>query len=134
MSSLKKGGNCIERIEEAIDYVSNRLSVEDSPIRHPTSMDTVNGNLVSQDQLNSSTSNQPVQRHAPDPDLKLNNASERSETQLPSNLITHCVSTLLMIQVLFPLFMYLFIFYIQIFLNIITFAWSFSPRTIFYTP
>lgn len=98
MSSLKKGGNCIERIEEAIDYVSNRLSVEDSPIRHPTSMDTVNGSLVSQDQLNSSTSNQPVQRHAPDPDLKLNNASERSETQLPSNLITHCVSTLLMIQ------------------------------------
>ncbi|PIN18023.1 Retinoblastoma pathway protein LIN-9/chromatin-associated protein Aly [Handroanthus impetiginosus] len=66
MSSLKSREDIIEKIEEAIDYVNDRLPSDDSAM--------------------------PV---APDPKSK--NASD-IETQIPSELITKCIATLLMIQ------------------------------------
>ncbi|KAA8527473.1 hypothetical protein F0562_034812 [Nyssa sinensis] len=96
MSSLKGGGNATERIEEAIDYVSNNLPLDDScmlALRSSRPVDPVNGSSASQDQLTSCTLNS---LHAPDPKLK--NVSDRNEAQIPTELISHCVATLLMIQ------------------------------------
>ncbi|KAK9289126.1 hypothetical protein L1049_017599 [Liquidambar formosana] len=97
MSSLKEGGNSVASIEEAIDYVNNRLSVDESgmPAVRCTPADSVHGGLASQDQVTSCTSNPLVASHAPDPKL---NASDQNEAQIPSELISHCVATLLMIQ------------------------------------
>ncbi|KAL2459632.1 Protein ALWAYS EARLY 3 [Forsythia ovata] len=62
-----KGGENIKKIEEAIDYVNSRISLD--------------GSCMSV---------------APDP--KLTDASDKNEAQIPSELITKCVATLLMIQ------------------------------------
>lgn len=98
MSSFKEGGNSVASIEEAIDYVNNRLSVDESgmPAVRCTPADSVHGGLASQDQVTSCKSNPLVASHAPDPKL---NASDQNEAQIPSELISHCVATLLMIQV-----------------------------------
>ncbi|XP_059668464.1 protein ALWAYS EARLY 3 isoform X2 [Cornus florida] len=94
MSSLKGGGNTIERIEEAIDYVSIRLPLDDScMLAMRTSTPADHGNLASQDKLTSCTLNS---LHSPDPKLKT--ASDETDAQIPSELISHCVATLLMIQ------------------------------------
>ncbi|KAK3038981.1 hypothetical protein RJ639_027466 [Escallonia herrerae] len=86
-AAMQGGGNTIEKIEESIDYVNDRLPLDDSH-----SADLVNGNLASQEQLTSRTLNS-VQ--SPDPKK---DASDKTETPIPSDLITHCVATLLMIQ------------------------------------
>ncbi|THG21758.1 hypothetical protein TEA_028417 [Camellia sinensis var. sinensis] len=96
MSSLKGGRNTVERIEEAIDYVSNQLSLDDPcmmPMRPSTPADPIHGGLASQDQLTSCTLSS---LHAPE--LKLKTEADRNEAQIPSELISHCVSTLFMIQ------------------------------------
>ncbi|KAL3519017.1 hypothetical protein ACH5RR_021606 [Cinchona calisaya] len=67
MSSLKGRENTFEKIEEAIDYVNEKLPLDDSSV--------------------------PA---APDPNLK--SARDRNDAQIPSELITQCVATLLMIQ------------------------------------
>ncbi|XP_042050498.1 protein ALWAYS EARLY 3-like isoform X2 [Salvia splendens] len=69
ISSLKNMEDTMEKIEEAIDYVNDRLPSDDSCI--------------------------PVLLQRTDP--KSTNASD-IETQIPSELITKCVATLLMIQ------------------------------------
>ncbi|GFP81940.1 protein always early 3 [Phtheirospermum japonicum] len=66
ITSLKRRGETIEKIEEAIDYVNDQLPSDNS---------------------------YPYSR----PDPKLTNASD-DDTQIPSELITKCVATLLMIQ------------------------------------
>lgn len=108
MLSLKEEANNVERIEDAIDFVNNRLLVDDSgtsAMRSATS-DPFHGSLASQDQFTSCTSNPLSGSQAPD--LKLNITSNDNEAQIPAELITHCVATLLMIQVNFldklPLF------------------------------
>ncbi|XP_057485696.1 protein ALWAYS EARLY 3-like isoform X1 [Actinidia eriantha] len=96
LSSLKGGGNTIvDRIEEAIDYVSNRLSLDDycTVATRPTPTDSIHGSLASQDLLTSCTLS-PF--HAPE--LKLNGTEDKNEAQIPLELIGHCVATLLMIQ------------------------------------
>ncbi|KAL2506685.1 Protein ALWAYS EARLY 3 [Abeliophyllum distichum] len=67
ISSLKGREDSMEKIEEAIDYVNDRLPLDDSC--KPGA-----------------------------PDRKVMNASEKNEAQIPSELITQCVATLLMIQ------------------------------------
>lgn len=102
MSSLKEEGSNVERIEDAIDFVNNRLLVDDSgmsTIRSAAAPDTLHGSLASQDQFTSCTSNPSSGGQAPD--LKLNITSDENEGQIPAELITHCVATLLMIQVNF---------------------------------
>ncbi|RVW55741.1 Protein always early 3 [Vitis vinifera] len=102
MSSLKEEGNNVERIEDAIDFVNNRLLVDDSgmsTMRSSAVPDPLHGSLASQDQFTSCTSNPLSGSQAPD--LKLNISSDDNEAQIPAELITHCVATLLMIQVNF---------------------------------
>ncbi|KAM7488190.1 hypothetical protein LguiB_025674 [Lonicera macranthoides] len=88
MKSLKGGGNSFEKIEEAIDYVNDRLPLDDActaPMRPSTNPDPDHGSL---------TSRTLVSMQAPE----LKNASDRNEVPIPSELISHCVATLLMIQ------------------------------------
>ncbi|MCE0481941.1 hypothetical protein HAX54_040154 [Datura stramonium] len=67
MLSFTGRDNTTEKIEEAIDYVNDRIPLDDSCMPTP-------------------------------PDLKSKNMSDRNEAEIPSELITKCVATLLMIQ------------------------------------
>ncbi|KAH8499736.1 hypothetical protein H0E87_015104, partial [Populus deltoides] len=99
MSSLKNEGSSIENIEDAIDFVNNKLLADDSSvpaIRSPVPASSVQDSLASQDQLSSCVANPGAINHAPD--AKWNNLSNENEVQIPSELISHCVATLLMIQ------------------------------------
>ena len=103
MSSLKGKGSSSEEIEETIDYVSSRLPLDDScmlAVRSSNPPVTVNGNLASPDQLTACPLNTLYS-----PDQKLKNGSDKNEAQIPSELISHCVATLLMIQVSFDVFL-----------------------------
>ncbi|KAF2310984.1 hypothetical protein GH714_018913 [Hevea brasiliensis] len=99
MSSLKKGVSSFESIEEAIDFVNNQLSVDDlsTPgMQTSTTANLVHGSLASQDQSGSCAANVGANSHAPD--THLDHISDQNEAQIPSELITQCVATLLMIQ------------------------------------
>ncbi|KAM3337589.1 protein ALWAYS EARLY 3 isoform X1 [Capsicum galapagoense] len=67
MSSFNGGENTTDKIEAAIDYVNDRIPLDDSCMTSP-------------------------------PDPKSKNASDKNEAEIPSELITNCISTLLMIQ------------------------------------
>ena len=101
MSSLKEGGHPIQNIEEAVDYVSNRLSVDDS--RLSVQAIHANGSLARQNQPSSGTSKLLASDQTLD--SRSNGASVECETQIPVELITNCVTTLLMIQVSFEMFL-----------------------------
>ena len=93
---MKGGGNTIDRIEEAIDYVSNRLSLDDdcTVATRPTPAEPIHDSLASQDLLTSCTLS-PFHAH----EIKLKGTEYKNEAQIPLELISHCVATLLMIQV-----------------------------------
>ncbi|XP_038890846.1 protein ALWAYS EARLY 3 isoform X5 [Benincasa hispida] len=96
--ALKKGESNMENIEEAIDFVSNRLSGDDFalPSVRSTAADTSTAALSSQNNLNACTSNPSSANYVVGP--KSNGSSEKTEVEIPSELIAHCVATLLMIQ------------------------------------
>ncbi|KAH9683369.1 protein ALWAYS EARLY 3 [Citrus sinensis] len=100
LSSLEKEGNGIERIEEAMDYVNNKLAGNDSgtpSIRSSTSADLVRSSRNSQDQqLETRTTN--LLANSPAPDSTLNNSSDENFAHIPLELIAHCVAALFMIQ------------------------------------
>ncbi|KAH9765727.1 protein ALWAYS EARLY 3 [Citrus sinensis] len=100
LSSLEKEGNGIERIEEAMDYVNNKLAGNDSgmpSIRSSTSADLVHSSRNSQDQqLETHTTNLLANSRAPD--STLNNSSDENSAHIPLELIAHCVAALFMIQ------------------------------------
>ncbi|XP_010243547.1 PREDICTED: protein ALWAYS EARLY 3-like isoform X2 [Nelumbo nucifera] len=93
MSSLKEGEDAFARIGEALDAASNRYFGTDSVAS--TVRDPVNGSLACEDQSNSSTL-EPTTR-VPVSGQK-SNTTDPSEAQIPLELISSCVSTLLMIQ------------------------------------
>ncbi|XP_038720763.1 protein ALWAYS EARLY 3 isoform X2 [Tripterygium wilfordii] len=98
VSSLRKEGISIERMEEAIDFVNNRLTVDDlsmQAMRSSAPAVPLSVNRASQDQLTATTSNPVASVHALDTKL---NMSDQNEAQIPSELIANCVATLLMIQ------------------------------------
>lgn len=100
MSSLRKGGKSIERIEDAIDFVNNQLSVDDLSVPAPRSsipIDSAHSTVTFHDHLTAFVSNPLATGHAPD--TKLQNSSDQDDLRIPSDLIVHCVATLLMIQV-----------------------------------
>ncbi|KAG8636582.1 hypothetical protein MANES_15G014400v8 [Manihot esculenta] len=100
LSSLKKGGSGFESIEEAIDFVNNQLSVDDlstASMQTSTTANLAHSSLASQDQPSSCATNVGTNNHAPGTHLDL--ISDQNEAQIPSELITQCVATLLMIQV-----------------------------------
>ncbi|CAK7333147.1 unnamed protein product, partial [Dovyalis caffra] len=99
MSSLKKEESSIESIEDAIDFVNNKLSADDlsvPAIRSSIPASSVQGTLASQDHLSSCVPNPGAINHASD--AKLKNLSNQIEVKIPSELISQCVATLLMIQ------------------------------------
>ncbi|KAH7867084.1 hypothetical protein Vadar_028683 [Vaccinium darrowii] len=85
ITSSKVGGSIFERIEDAIDYVSNRLSFDDScllAMRH-TAADAFRGSSSSHDLLTSCCPSNSL--HSTGPYLK--NVLDRNEAQFPSELI-----------------------------------------------
>ncbi|EXB74814.1 hypothetical protein L484_023558 [Morus notabilis] len=96
ISSLEKMGKNLERVEEAIDFVNNRLLEEDfsmPAVRNSTHKDSV---VTPSEQLPASAST--VSATSPTPDPKLNSISNQNEPNIPSELIARCVAALLMIQ------------------------------------
>ncbi|KAJ4967952.1 hypothetical protein NE237_014653 [Protea cynaroides] len=99
MSSLKGGDDAFARIEEALDSAKNMHFRVDSDIlstKSFTSLDPVNGSLVGSQGLSTSCMSEPTVVHPSGP--KLNGSSELNEANIPSELISSCIATLLMIQ------------------------------------
>lgn len=98
MSSFSKTQSKVEGIEEAINFINNRLSVDDhaAPSSQFMPTDSVHATLVSQDQMIASKSNPLPSSHLQDPEL--NSSSDQNEVKIPSELISQCLATLLMIQ------------------------------------
>ncbi|KAE8726364.1 Always early, putative isoform 3 [Hibiscus syriacus] len=91
MSSLRKGGKSIEVIEEAIDFVNNQLSLDEFSVPAPRSAAPTD--LIRRhDHLSYPSATGHI------PEMKLQSLSDQDELIIPSDLISHCVATLLMIQ------------------------------------
>lgn len=91
ISDFRKTESKVERIEDAINFVNNRLSATNF-----LPMDSIT--LASQDQLTAgSILNRLARCHVQD--AELNSSSDQNEMKIPSELISHCLATLLMIQV-----------------------------------
>lgn len=97
MSVFRKTESKVERIEDAINFINNRLSVDDSTASATNFRPTDPITLASQDQLTPSTLNPLSSCHVQD--AALNSSSDQNEMKIPSELISHCLATLLMIQV-----------------------------------
>lgn len=84
ISTLEKMGEDWETIEEAIDFVNDRLSEEDfdAPAAGKPSSLKPHGGAPEIPKISES-----------------NQKSDQNGPKVPSELITHCVATLLMIQV-----------------------------------
>ncbi|XP_057419414.1 protein ALWAYS EARLY 3 isoform X2 [Lotus japonicus] len=96
MSVIRKTESKVERIEDAINFINNRLSVDD-PTASATNFpprDSVT--LASRDQLTATTLN-PLESYLVQY-AELNSSSDQNEMKIPSELISHCLATLLMIQ------------------------------------
>ncbi|XP_022745411.1 protein ALWAYS EARLY 2-like isoform X2 [Durio zibethinus] len=96
VASKKEGEDAFMRIAEALDSVDKKQFASD--IRMPVikSQEQYNGCMDYHIHLVSSASKPTLTGWTPDP--KLREASGRNEEQVPSELITACVATLLMIQ------------------------------------
>ncbi|CAJ2634347.1 unnamed protein product [Trifolium pratense] len=86
-----------ERNEDAINFINNRISVDDSTASATSFLPLDSITLASRDQLAaSSTLNILARCHVQDDEL--NSSSDQNEMKIPSELISHCLATLLMIQ------------------------------------
>lgn len=96
MCALKEGEDAFVKIGEALDSANNRISGPGSGIfgvrRNPP--DSGHGSSAYQDHTTSSMPEATASHASPKPHI-----SSDSEIQLPSDLISSCVATLLMIQV-----------------------------------
>ncbi|XP_019464011.1 PREDICTED: protein ALWAYS EARLY 3 isoform X2 [Lupinus angustifolius] len=93
MSFLRKTESKVERIEDAINFINNQLSVDD-PTAFP--VNSIHVTQASQDQLIASTLNPLASCHLQEDEL--NRSSDQNEMNIPSELISHCLATLIMIQ------------------------------------
>ncbi|XP_057752358.1 protein ALWAYS EARLY 3 isoform X1 [Arachis stenosperma] len=98
MSIFMKTDSKVEKIEDAINFINNQLSVDDpaAPATNSLPADSIHITLASQDQLTGNTLNPSVNCHAQD--AEFNSSSDQNEMKIPSELISHCLATLLMIQ------------------------------------
>ncbi|XP_028781433.1 protein ALWAYS EARLY 3 [Neltuma alba] len=98
MLSFTKTEDKGEGIEESINFINNRLSVDDQAALSSQFMptDSVHVTLASQDQMTASKSKPLSNNHSQDPEL--NSSSDQNEVKIPSELISQCLATLLMIQ------------------------------------
>ncbi|CAN0855870.1 Protein ALWAYS EARLY 3 [Linum grandiflorum] len=91
--SLNKQGSNMESIEEAIDFVNNQLSLDDLSTQSNRPPHPENS---TQDQSSSCTTNAEANHTSDTKPSK--NLSDLNEAQIPSDLISQSVATLLMIQ------------------------------------
>lgn len=97
MSSLNGVENSTGDVEDAIDYLNDRIPLDEScllTVRHSTILVGLQWMFL----LLRSTNSNPLNL-LQIPDSKLKNAVNGNEADIPSELITQCVATLLMIQV-----------------------------------
>lgn len=96
MCTVKEGENAFNKIGLALDLAHNRNSSSGSSVLGVQGPPTpVHSNTANPDHTGSTVDTTTANALSP----KLSNSSE-AEVQLPSELISSCVSTLLMIQVL----------------------------------
>ncbi|XP_052727677.1 protein ALWAYS EARLY 3 isoform X3 [Vigna angularis] len=85
-----------ERIEDAINFINNQLSVDEPTASVTTFPHADSLSLASHDQLAASVLNPLTSCHVQD--AELNGSSDQNEMKIPSELISHCLATLFMIQ------------------------------------
>ncbi|KAL7235191.1 hypothetical protein ACSBR1_018644 [Camellia fascicularis] len=95
MSSIKNGEDPFKRIGEALDSFDTQKFTKDCGGSVLKSPEQVNGGIVHQCQVSSTS--ETLQRGFAS-GTKLHNDSDGIEAQIPSELITSCVATLLMVQ------------------------------------
>lgn len=101
ISSFEKMGKNLERIEEAIDFVNNRLLEEDfKDFSVPMEKKYAYKDSVKapSEQWPAAAGTSILLETNPTSDPKLNSLSDQNEAKIPSELIAHCVAALLMIQ------------------------------------
>ncbi|CAJ1941052.1 unnamed protein product [Sphenostylis stenocarpa] len=94
MSNLRKTESKVERIEDAINFINNQLSVDEPTASATTFLYADSLSLASQDQM---TALNPL-ASCQGQDAELNGSSDQNEIKIPSELISHCLATLFMIQ------------------------------------
>ncbi|KAF8035869.1 hypothetical protein BT93_C1789 [Corymbia citriodora subsp. variegata] len=93
ISSLKEGEDAFTRIGEALDSINDQQLASDIKLSGVASPEKVNGSLVPNNQSNACPSEtNHLSGSKPSTD------ADKIETQIPAELITSCVATLLMIQ------------------------------------
>jgi len=97
MSNLRTTESKVERIEDAINFINNQLSVDEPTASSTTFVPADSLSHASQDQLTASVLNPLASCHVQD--TELNSSSDQNEMKIPSELISHCLATLFMIQV-----------------------------------
>lgn len=97
MSSLKRLEDKVRTIEDDIDSVNDWLLEDEFGMIALGSSTCTDSVLASPEQQTAGTSKLLATGNPPDP--KSTSPSNRNETKVPSELIAHCVATLLMIQV-----------------------------------
>lgn len=97
MLVFRKTESKVERVEDAINFINNRLSVDDSTASATNFLAIDSITLASRDQLTASSPLNILAR-CPVQDDELNSSSDQNEMKIPSELISHCLATLLMIQ------------------------------------
>lgn len=93
ISSLKEGEDAFTRIGEALDSINDQQLASDIKLSGVASPEKVNGGLVPNNQLNACSS-ETNQLSGSKPSID----TDKIETQIPAELITSCVATLLMVQ------------------------------------
>ncbi|KAK8470956.1 hypothetical protein PHAVU_003G103001 [Phaseolus vulgaris] len=96
MSNLRTTESKVERIEDAINFINNQLSVDEPTASSTTFVPADSLSHASQDQLTASVLNPLASCHVQD--TELNSSSDQNEMKIPSELISHCLATLFMIQ------------------------------------
>lgn len=97
MSSVKEGEDAYTKIGEALDHIDKRQLTSDPRVSVIRSPEQVNGSLGHHNHFVSGTCDPQPTNNASG--TKLQDVSDKNEAQIPSELITSCVATLLMIQV-----------------------------------
>ncbi|KAI9383036.1 hypothetical protein POPTR_013G020500v4 [Populus trichocarpa] len=95
ISSMKEGEDTFVRIGEALDSMDRRHLGSEYRVQMIRAPEGVSGGLRLQNQLILSTSEPQVNSNASRPQ---SNDSDKTETVIPSDLISSCVAALLMIQ------------------------------------
>ncbi|KAJ6380245.1 hypothetical protein OIU76_016825 [Salix suchowensis] len=95
ISSMKEGEDTFVRIGEALGSMDRRHLGSESRVRMIRAPEGANGGLHLQNQLIPSTSEPQVNSNASRPQ---SSDSDKTATAIPSELISSCVATLLMIQ------------------------------------